>query len=206
MSMAIDNLFFRKDDGSVLAIRINPTLGPELLRLLRGLSQQIGPPAQLSALPFTSTASTTIDDDLESNVQELSLTANASIPPRSSAPARRRKATVSSNAFTHASGPSAAISSMTSSVSSTEGFNTSAWIDGIFSSVEGKPYDRDWMRVHNVEENKLKGVPSKHKLDQLVRHGAVVVGDKFCVTYHSSGDPVTLEGEVSLQLPSIAMN
>ena len=82
---------------------------------------------------------------------------------------------------------------------------TDALADRIFSSTDGKPYDRDWIKTHNVKQDILKGIPSKHKLDLLVRHGAVVVGDKLCVTYNSSGNPVIIEGEVSLQSASVAV-
>lgn len=50
-----------------------------------------------------------------------------------------------------------------------------------------------------------RGLPNNYTLDLLVRHGAVVVGDKLCVTYHSPGTPVVIGGEVSLRLPSLAI-
>lgn len=52
------------------------------------------------------------------------------------------------------------------------------------------------MSKHNVNGDILEGVPTKHKLNTLVRHGAVIVGDKLCVTYHSSGNPHIIEGEL----------
>lgn len=201
--MVIDNLFFRKNDGSVLAIHINSAMGPELLRVLRGLSQQSSPVTQLSKLPFALAPSTTLDDDLANDAHKLSLTANGSTRPPSSAPVPRRKATVSVNTLAPVLSASTALSRVSGPTSSTETFNTEAWVDQIFSSADGKPYDRDWIRVHNVNENVLKGIPSKHKLDLLVRHGAVVVGDKLRVTYHSSGNPVIVDGIVSLSLDSI---
>lgn len=197
MSTIIDNLFFRQDDGSVLAIRIKPTVGPELLRVLRGLSLQTGPLTQQPALPFAATASTSLDDGLAENAQKISLTSNTSALPLSSAAVHSKKAPTSLNTLASVRGASAALSSKSSPNASTGSFSTDAEINGIFSSADGKPYDRDWITAYNVNEDILKGVPSKHKLDLLVRHGAVVVGDKLCVTYYLSGDPVVLEGEVS---------
>ena len=197
--MVTDNLFFRKDDGSVLAIRINSAKGPELLQVLHGLSQQSSPLAQLSALPFTVTSSTTLNDDLANNAQDMSLTKNDSVSATSSAPVTRRKAPTSTTASAPILGASTAVSRIPSPDSSTGAINSDTWMDQVFSSTDGKPYDRDWIRIHNVNKDMLEEIPSsKHKLDLLVRHGAVIVGDKLCVTYHSSGDPVVMEGEVSL--------
>ena len=71
-------------------------------------------------------------------------------------------------------------------------------MDAVFSSADGNPYVRDWISKHGLNEEILTEIPnSKHKLDLLVRHGAVVAGDKLCVTYHSSGSPVVIKGEVS---------
>ena len=78
--------------------------------------------------------------------------------------------------------------------------NVDVWVDGIFSLADGRPYDRDWIRNHNVNDDILKGDSSKHKLDLLFRYGAIIPGDKLCVTYRLSGAPVIIEGEVSLHL------
>ena len=200
MSVVTDNLFFRKDDGNVLAIRIEPSQGPELLRVLRGISRQTSPLTQLPALPFPMTPSTTPDEAHAGDAQEPPATANTSAEPSSSDSDSSRTAHVSSNV-------SAPVLSASATPSSTLRPNldagigsVDAWVDGIFSSAHGNAYDRDWMRNHNVDDEILEGIPSKHKLNLLVRHGAVVVGDKLCVTYHSSGTPVIIQGEVSFHL------
>ena len=202
VSLAIDNLFFRTDDGRVLAIRISSTLGPELLR---GLSKQIGPLTSLPALPFAMTPSTTLDDNLANDAQALSLTANTSTAAPSSAPVPSKAASSSTNTSASGRGASAALSSISRPKSSRDTIVTDDLVDRIFSSTDGKPYDRDWVKTHSVNQDILKGTPSKHKLDLLVRHGAVVAGDKLCVTYHSSGNPVIIEGEVSLQSAPVAV-
>ena len=75
---------------------------------------------------------------------------------------------------------------------------TVAEMDAVFTSAEGNPYDRDWMSNHGLNEEVLTEIPnSKHKLDLLVRHGAVIAGDKLCATYHSNGSPIVIEAEVS---------
>lgn len=198
--MITDNLFFRNDDGSVLAVRISSILGPELLR---GLSQPLGHLTVLPALPFALTPSTALGDDLAENTQNLSLATKASTKARSTAPTRSRAASTSIKTSVHLS----TLSPKPSATSSTGEFVTEACFDGIFSSTDGNPYDydRDWIRVHNINKGILEGVPSKHKLDMLFRHHAVLVGDKLCVTYHSSGSPVIKEGEVSVQQRSLTI-
>ena len=188
--MVIDKLSFRTDSGRILAIRISPTLGPELFR---GLSHQIGPMTELSALPFVSTSSTAFNGGLAIDAHDLALAADTSAPRSSSASGPDRLAGVSSNASVLVPCASAASSSNLRRNSGTGIVNADAWVYGIFTSAEGKPYDRDWMSKHNVKGDILVGVPSKHKLNTLVRHGAVIVGDKLCVTYNSSGNPHIIE-------------
>lgn len=151
---------------------------------------------ELPALPFVSTSPTTFNGGLVIDAHDLSLTANASAPRSSSTSGSGRIAGVSSNASAPVACVSAASFSKLRPTSGTGIVNADAWVCGIFASADGKPYDRDWMSKHNVNDDILEGVPSKHKLDALVRHGAVIVGDKLCVTYHSSGNPHTIEGEV----------
>ena len=193
--MVIDNLFFRTDDGRVLAVRVSPTFGPELLR---GLSQPSEPPTQLAALPFVLAPSTAHDDAVASNAQNLPSTENASAQPSLPASGPSRTAGVASNTPAPIPGASAALASMLRPNSHAGVIDADAWVDGIFSSADGRPYDRDWISNHNVNDDILKGDTSKHKLDLLVRYGAVIPGDKLCVTYRSSGNPVIVEGEVSL--------
>lgn len=52
------------------------------------------------------------------------------------------------------------------------------------------------MDRYNVNEDCLDGYPSKHKLDVLLRYGAVKVGDRLSVAYHPDSGPVDLVGEV----------
>ena len=178
MSMTPDNLFFRQDDGTVLAIRIKSASGPELLRGLRGVSEHTDPIIKYISVPFALTAPCTLDDSFLADAQNLSLAEDSSMVQSSSTSVPSGTGSTSINASTP--------------------INTNS-MHQIFASTDGKAYPRDWIRSHNINEDILKGVPSKHKLDLLVRHGAVVVGDKLCVTYHSSGIPVVKEGEVSLQ-------
>ena len=196
MLSTTDNLFFHKEDGTVLAIRIDPTLGP---KLFRGLSQQISPANQLPALPFALNPSTTVSDDgLESDAQNPPSTADASAQPSSPASDSNLTAGGSGDNPAPVTSVSVAWSSSLRPTQSARVVNVDAWVDGIFSLANGHAYDRDWMDKHNVNDNILEGVPSKHKLDVLVRQGAVIVGDKLCVTYHLSGNPVVIEGQVSL--------
>ncbi|KAF6236645.1 hypothetical protein HO173_004936 [Letharia columbiana] len=112
----------------------------------------------------TLTSSTTPDDDLTNDAQTHSLTSNASIPPHSSAPIPSRTAPISVNTSTPVLGPSAALYPKPSPNSSLGIIDTDAWIHEIFSSAEGRPYDRDWTSKHNVSEDILMEVPSKHKI------------------------------------------
>lgn len=68
--------------------------------------------------------------------------------------------------------------------------------DHILSSANRQAYDRDWMDRYNVNEDCLNGYPSKHKLDVLLRYGALRVGDRLCVAYHPDSGLVDKFGEV----------
>lgn len=68
--------------------------------------------------------------------------------------------------------------------------------DDILSTASDQPYDRDWMTTYHIEATCLCTTPSKHKVDMLVRHGAVKVGDKLCVVYDTGAGPFTKVGEV----------
>lgn len=180
--MLTDILFLRQDDGTFLAIHISSTRGRDLLRLHRELTAQIGTPTYQTTPPF---GLNTVYEDRSSGAQTPTLKDNEPSIPASSAPTVQPPAKVSTD----------------SSLDPRTGFSsTDVWMDTIFSSADGQSYDRDWIKIHNVNDSILKGIPSKHKLDLLVRFGAVVVGDKLCVTYHSLGYPVIREGEVRLDL------
>ena len=199
-STMIDNLFFRQDDGTVLAVRIEPAAGLHFLRGINALSQPTGSPSQLSGLPFDATAARNFDDDLANEAQNISSRSRASTRLPSSAAVRSKKASTSVKTLAPVRGTSAAASSRSSPTPSTVAPGTVAQMDAVFSSADGNPYDRDWISKHGLNEEVLTEIPnSKHKLDLLVRHGAVVAGDRLCVTYHSSGSPVVVEGEVSHQ-------
>ena len=196
-STMTDNLFFVQDDGTVLAVRIEPAAGPHLLRGFCALSQPTGSPSQLSGLPFAATAARNLDDALANEAQNDTSSSRAStrLP---SAPVRSKKASTSIKASASVRSTSAATSSTSSPTPSTVAPGRVAQMDAVFASAEGNPYDRDWISNHGLNEEVLTEIPnSKHKLDLLVRHGAVVAGDKLCVTYHSNGSPVVIEGEVS---------
>ena len=195
--MGTDNLFFRKNDGEVIAVCISPTFGPALLR---ALSQSGRLSSQVSIPPFALTPSTAVDDDLAGDAQIQPSTANASAQPSSPASDANRVADVSSNKSAPVSHASSALSGTLRPNSGAGIVNADAWVDGIFSSADGDTYDRDWISKHNVNNDILEGVPSKHKLNVLVQHGAVFLDDKLCVTYHLSGNPTVIEGKVSIPL------
>lgn len=68
--------------------------------------------------------------------------------------------------------------------------------DQILSSANRQPYDRAWMANYNINDDCLNGYTSKHKLDVLLRYGAINVGDRLCVAYHPDSGPVVKFGEV----------
>ena len=70
----------------------------------------------------------------------------------------------------------------------------------IFSSSLGKPYDRDWMTKHGVDERILAGFSSKTHFGSLVVHGAIKIGDRLRVTYDSDSGTFHKEGTVSLRM------
>ena len=93
--------------------------------------------------------------------------------------------------------PYANASSFSLSTSGTPTNTLGILSDEILSSANRQPYDRDWMSKYSINETCLTGPSSKHKLDVLVRYGAVKAGDKLCVPYHpDSSGPVVIVGEV----------
>lgn len=69
--------------------------------------------------------------------------------------------------------------------------------DHILSSANRQPYDRDWMNKYGISEAwLLRGPQSKHTLDLLFKHGAIIPGDKLCITYQSPAGPVIKFAEV----------
>ena len=193
--LATDNLFFCKDDGEILAVCISPNLGPTLLR---GLSKPDYPLCHVFETPFELTPSTAVDDDLAGDAQIQASTANASAQPSSTASDASRAAVVSSSK----SAPESHASTALPGTLRPNPVNVDDWVDKIFSSADGDAYNRDWMSIHNVNNDILGGVPSKHKLNVLVKQRAVYIDDKLCVTYNSSGNPTVIEGEVSILLIS----
>lgn len=79
--------------------------------------------------------------------------------------------------------------------------------DQILSSANRQPYDRDWMTKYNINEDCLNGPPGRHKIDVLLRYGAIKAGDKLCITYHPDGAPALRYGEVGFRSshPAIIM-
>ena len=103
--MLTDNQFFRQDDGTFLAIHIPFTQGRYLLRLLCGLTAQIGTPTRQTTPPFDLN---TVYEDLSSDAQTPTPKDNKATVPASSAPTTEAPA----KAFTESSlGPSTGISS-----------------------------------------------------------------------------------------------
>ena len=192
--MGTDNLFFLKKNGEVLAVCISPALGPALLR---GLSKPDCPLSQGSTLPFVLIPSTAVDDDLAGDAQIQASTANLSAQPSSTASDASRAAVVSSSK----SAPESNASNALPGTLRPNPVNVDDWVDKMFSSA-GEAYNRDWMSNHDVNNDILGGVPSKHKLNVLVKHNAVFIDDKLCVTYHLNGNPTVIEGEVSILLIS----
>lgn len=186
-----DNLFFRTDDGRILAVQISPALEAELLR---GLAHPAYP-AELRAPTFVLASSTTVDNDIAGVAQTQPSTANASAQPNFPASDANRAAEVSSNRSTPDPHESSALSGTLRPDSGARIVNVDTWVDEIFSA---EAYDRNWMINHDVNSDILEGHPSKHKLNVLVKHGTVFVDDILCVTYHSSGRPTVIEGVVSI--------
>ena len=102
---------------------------------------------------------------------------------------------MSNNTSTPDTHTSPALSSTLRPNTDAEIVDADAWVDAIFSVEE---YDRKWMRKHDVNNDILEGRPSKHKLNVLVKHGAVFIDDELCVTYLSSRNPEVKKGVVSI--------
>ena len=71
-----------------------------------------------------------------------------------------------------------------------------ARLEESFTSTDGVKYDRKWLEKNDLDQSVLLFPTSKHKLDQLVRNGAVIIGDKLQIAYESAAGKVVKEGQV----------
>lgn len=170
-----DNLIFIEDGGKILSCQINFDYGRALLESLQHTSEDASETrAVLSRATFT----------------RANETGNHG-----------------GNMMTHSSGhaseemhqhhPSTSSPSLGTSTPSAK--NLGILSDQILSSANRHPYDRDWINRHCIKEDCLDGSLSKHKVDVLIRHGAIRVGDRLCVTYHPDSGPVVKAGEVGFR-------
>ena len=72
--------------------------------------------------------------------------------------------------------------------------------DHVFISSAGKPYDRDWIVKHGIDETILQGFSSKHQFRSLVSNDAIKLGDKLRVRFQTANGAVNKEGTVSLHV------
>lgn len=147
------------------------------MELIRGLSGPKNAVHQATMLPSRAAPSLTND----------SQSTPSSVPPSTQA-----RSTSVPRSRVHVSAGSTSTTGHYPSVSTL----LNAQMEQILESTDGQPYDRNWIANNGVDEEVLTGWTSKHKLDLLVRHGAVVAGDKLRITYHGPQGAVTEEGTV----------
>ena len=70
--------------------------------------------------------------------------------------------------------------------------------DHIFVSSVGKPYNRDWITKHGIDETVLQGFSSKHQFRSLIANDVIKLGDKLRMTYNNGNEAVHKEGTVCL--------
>lgn len=172
-----DNLLFIDNNRKILSCRINPDNG---VMLFESLPRN---PGEASQTQSTSAHSTVTQASKTSNDQDVEMDG----PQPASEGLHQSDANTSSSQL---------------STSGTPANIPETLPVQILSATNGKAYDREWMIKNSISEDGLNGAPSKHKLDLLVRYGAVKVGDRLCVTYHPDGGPVVKVGEVRLSLES----
>ena len=166
-----DNFMFIDDGRKIISCRVNPDYG---VALLEGLDHNPG--GALQARPGLSRGAAAPASEI-GNDQGIKVES----PPHTSKELRQ------AHAFSSSTPPS---------TFGRPANNTRILSDQILSSANRQPYDRDWMKKYSISEDCLDGRQSKHKLDALLKQGAVKVGDKLCVTYHSDGGPVVKTGKV----------
>lgn len=168
-----DSLMFIDDSRKILSCRIKPDYGMALLQSLQQVPEEA---SQTQALLSHATATKA---SAVGNNRDIMMTGS------------------SQHASQELHGPYATASSSSLSTSGTPTNTLGVLSDEVLSSANRQPYDRDWMSKYSINETCLTGPSSKHKLDVLVRYGAVKAGDKLCVPYHpDSSDPVLIVGEV----------
>ncbi|CAD6574457.1 MAG: hypothetical protein ASARMPREDX12_006595 [Alectoria sarmentosa] len=166
-----DNFMFIDDGRKILSCRVNPDYGVALLEGIEHIPAEAFQALNGLSRGMVAPASE-IGNDRVMKVES---------PQHTSQESRQ------AHAFSSSPPPS---------TTGTPANNTRILSDQILSSANRQPYDRDWMKKYSISEDCLDGCQSKHKLDALLRQGAVKVGDKLCVAYHSSGGPVVKTGEV----------
>lgn len=166
-----DNFMFIDDGRKFISCRVNPDYG---VALLEGIEHV--PAEAFQARPGLSRGTVAPTSEIGNN-QGIKVES----PQHTSQELRQ------AHAFSSSPPPS---------TSGTLANNIRILSDQILSSGNRQPYDRDWMKKYSISEDCLDGCQSKHKLDALLRQGAVKVGDKLCVTYQSNGGPVFKTGEV----------
>lgn len=166
-----DNFMFVDDSRKIVSCRINPDYG---VTLLENILQEV---SQTHSVLFQPTVTQARATNNQAMVLEASQHASEEL---------------------HQSDLKAS-SSPPPSIARTHAYNLETLSDEILSSANGQPYDRDWMNKYGISEECLKGSRSKHRLQMMVRHGAIKVGDKLCVTYYPGRGPVVKVGKVCLR-------
>lgn len=61
--------------------------------------------------------------------------------------------------------------------------------DNDLTCLSERPYNNEWMTLYGIDSTVLETFVSKHKLESLIRHGALQVGDHLYVanTYPGNG-------------------
>lgn len=170
-----DNIMFIDDGRKILSCRINPEYGVALVEKLQQRVEE-GSQTRVSLSHATISRASEVDNDVDMLLES----------PWHASPELDQPHATSSSSFQPG-------------ISGIPANNLKILSDQVLFSANRQPYDRDWMTKYNITEDCLEGPPSMHKVDVLLKYGAIKVGDKLCITYRSDGGTVANFGEVGFR-------
>ena len=176
-----DNFMFIDASRRILSCQVNPDYGVALLESLQQTLEDASHTQSVSSHATVTQASETSSNQRDTIAESSQCASKGFMQP-------------------HPNTPYSPLS-ISETLANTAGILS----DQILSFANRQPYDRDWMSKYSINESCLDGPLSKHKLDVLVRYGAVKVGDRLRVTYHRDDGPVVKIGEVGFHSSGLSL-
>lgn len=196
--ITIDNLFLLQADGTFLAKRVDPLFGQGLFKSLAGPLHQI-PTLPVMSGPASASAKDTSQHDGGSMVVAKTRSGSTAVPvskPRGKGRQASSKSRQTNSKSRQASDKARGVS--TGHQRTPDSCYEGIVPDHVFALTEGIDYDRQWMEKYHISQDALKFPNSRDHLSHLVRHKAVVFGERMCLTYLSDAGHVIEDGIIEV--------